>query len=77
MDEIEHISPDEYTPRPPRTLSDVEKVEEIPVDFKAEFGKVRATTKTVLMELRSLSVEGEWAVVMSKARDYDLSVRKV
>ena len=53
------------------------KVEEVSVDWKAEFGKVRATTKTVLNELRSLSVEGQWAEVMSKARDYDLSVRKV
>lgn len=53
------------------------QVEEPPVDWKAEFGTVRTGMKPVLTDLRTLSAEENWKEVMDKARNYDLSFRKV
>lgn len=52
------------------------EAEAAPVDWKAEFGKVRSDMETVLKDLRTLSTDGDWTGVMVKARDYDLSFRK-
>lgn len=49
---------------------------EAPVDWNAEFGKVKKETDLVLSDLRGLTSKGEWAQLMEQAKGYDQSIRK-
>lgn len=61
----------------PHRLGCALQEEEPPVDWKAEFDTVKTGMQPVLKDLRALSTAEDWAGVMEKAREYDLSFRKV
>lgn len=55
----------------------MKKVDDTPVDWKVEFGTIRAGMVPVLKEIRDFAAAEDWPEVMDRARAYDLSFRKM
>ena len=53
------------------------EVEELPVDWKEEFGRVKATSADIMKEIRKLSSDEDWEPLKERTRFLDLDFRKV
>lgn len=52
------------------------QAQDVPVNWKAEFGSVKKRTDIVLSDLRNLADGGDWEELMAQAKEYDQSIRK-
>lgn len=52
------------------------KAEEVPVDWKEEFSKVRAGSADLIEDLRKLASDEDWPALMETTKFSDLAFRK-